>query len=95
MAAGTSPVAIFDKDPNAVLEYTTDWRKWLGDDQILTSTWVLPSGISNAGQVFSGSTATVWLAGGASGNAYLVYNQITTVGGRTDKRTLKFNAIDR
>lgn len=95
MAASTSPIVVYDKDPNANLDYTIDWRKWLGDDTILTSIWVLPVGISQAGLLMSSTTTTIWVAGGTAGTSYSVYNQITTVGGRVDKRTIKFNAVDR
>lgn len=95
MAAGSAPVVVYEKDPNAVLDYTIDWRNWLGDDFIATSTWTLPSGISNAGTIYSSTTATIWLSGGTAGSSYSVYNQITTVGGRTEKRTIKINAVDR
>lgn len=95
MAASSSPLGTFDKDPNAVLDYTMDWKDWLGEDAILTSTWIVPVGISNAGVTFSSSTATIWLSGGVAGVSYSIYNQITTVGGRTEKRTFKINAVDR
>ena len=95
MAAGSSPIAIYDKDPLSVLDYTIDWRKWLGDDSIVTSTWVLPVGIAQSGVTFSRSTATIWLSGGTSGVSYSVYNEITTVGGRTEKRTIKINILDK
>ena len=29
----------FLKDPDAVLDYSVDWSKWLAGDQIETSTW--------------------------------------------------------
>jgi hypothetical protein len=34
------------------------------------------------------TTTTVWLSGGTAGYNYKVENRITTVGGRTDDRTL-------
>lgn len=95
MAASSSPVAVYDKDPNAVLDYTEDWRIWLGDDQIFSSSWTLPAGVANAGATFSATTTTIWITGGTAGTSYSVYNQITTVNGRTDKRTIKINAVDR
>jgi hypothetical protein len=78
-----------------VLDYTVDWRPWLKDDLILTSTWTVPVGIANAGTTYSSSTSTIWLSGGTSGTTYAVYVTVTTVGGRTEKRTLYINAIDR
>lgn len=95
MAASSAPVAVYEKDPNAVLDYTEDWRVWLGDDLIFTSDWILPAGIAQAGKTFSATTATVWISGGTAGTSYSVYNQITTVNGRTDKRTIKINVVDR
>lgn len=95
MAASSAPVAVYEKDPNAVLDYTEDWSKWLGDDVIFSAAWTLPAGVSNAGEMHSGSTVTLWISGGAAGSSYSVYAQITTVNGRTDKRTIKINAVDR
>lgn len=95
MAASSSPIVVYDKDPNAVLDYTVDWRTWLGDDQILTSSWTLPVGVANAGATFSSTTATIWITGGIAGTSYAIYNQITTGNGRTDKRTIRINAVDR
>lgn len=95
MPASSNPIQVFNKDPSAVLDYTIDWREWLGDDTIVSSTWTVPVGIANAGAVFSATTATIWLSGGTAGTAYSVYNTITTVGGRTEKRTIKVTAIER
>jgi hypothetical protein len=95
MAAGSSPIATFQKDPLAVLDFTLDWREWLGDDIITSSAWQVPAGISNAGVTFSASTSTIWLTGGVSGTSYSVYNTVMTLGGRTEKRTFKVNVLDR
>lgn len=95
MSAGSSPVVTFLKDPLALLDYTIDWREWLVDDTILTSTWTVPSGIASAGAIYSPTTTTIWLTGGVSGSPYSIYNTITTVGGRTEKRTFKVNVLDR
>lgn len=95
MAASSAPVAVYEKDPNATLDYTEDWRLWLGDDILFSSAWVLPAGVVNAGESHSATTATLWISGGVAGSSYSVYNQITTINGRTDKRTIKVNAVDR
>ena len=31
----------FLKDPDAVLDYSVDWSKWLAGDQIQTSAWLV------------------------------------------------------
>lgn len=95
MAAGSSPIVTFQKDPLAILDYTIDWREWLGDDTISTSTWTVPAGIGNGGTVYSPTTTTIWLSGGTAGSPYSVYNTIVTAGGRTEKRTFKVNVLDR
>lgn len=95
MAAGSAPIVTYTKDPTEILDYTVDWRLWLGDDQIATSLWTVPAGISNAGVTYSASTSTIWLGGGTAGTSYSVYVTITTVGGRTSKRTIKINVIER
>lgn len=95
MPAGSSPVVTFDKDPTAILDFTMDWGPWLQGDEISSSVWTLPAGIASAGVTYSVSTATIWLSGGTAGVSYSVYNTITTVGGRTEKRTIKVNAVDR
>jgi hypothetical protein len=94
MAAGSSPVKTYNKDPLAVLDYTFDWRKWLGDDTIATATWTVPVGIANNGTLSSTTTTTIWLGGGTSGVSYSVYVEIVTAGGRTDKRTFKVSILD-
>lgn len=95
MAAGSSPIAVFQKDPNAILDYNINWALWLGDDSISSSAWTIPAGLGNAGVAFSRSSATVWLTGGTAGTSYSVYNQIVTAGGRTEKRTIKIVVVDR
>lgn len=95
MAAGSAPIVVFSKDPSAVLDYTMDWRQWLGDDAISSVAWTLPAGIANAGTTFSSSTTTIWLSGGTAGTSYSVYATVVTVGGRTEKRTIKITVIER
>lgn len=96
MAAGSSPIAVYTKDPAAVLDYTIDWGPWLGpNDAISTATWTFPGGLANSGEVKSKTTATVFVSGGTDGTSYSIYVVIVTTGGRTDKRTLKFNVVER
>jgi hypothetical protein len=95
MAAGSSPIATFGKDPIAVSDFTVDWWQWLGDDTIATVVWTLPVGIANAGTTSSSSTTTIWLSGGTAGSSYSVFVTITTAGGRTEKRTIKINVIEK
>lgn len=79
----------FEKDPNAVLDYTVDWEDWLGSDTIATSTWpVVPAGITEDSTSNTTTEATIWLSGGTAGVTYTLVNRIVTVGLRTDDRTI-------
>lgn len=85
----------FLKDPNAILDYTVDWSDWLDTDTIATSTWVLPSELTNVSDAKTGTTSTVFLSGGTLGKTHQVVNRITTVLGRTDDRTIKIRIVEK
>lgn len=76
------------KDPISVLDYTVDWSDWLDGDTIATSIWTVPTGITQASETETTTAATIWLSGGTDGSDYTVTNRITTVGGRTDERSI-------
>lgn len=86
----------FIKGPDAVLDYSVDWSKWLAGDQIQTSAWsVSDPAIEATDDSNTPTRATVWLAGGVAGQSYTVTNRITTSGGRTDDRSLVIQVQDR
>jgi len=88
----------FTKDPNAILDYTRDWSAWLtaaGNDTIVTSTWIVPDGITKDSDTHNDTTATIWLSGGELGKRYNITNRITTAGGRTDDRTFTIDIHER
>jgi hypothetical protein len=86
----------FLKDPDAVLDYSIEWSKWLVGDQIQTSTWtVSDAAIEAASDSNTTTRATVWLSGGIAGQAYTVTNRITTSGGRTDERSFTIQVQER
>lgn len=96
MAGSSSPIQTFDKDPLAVLDYAYDWGKWLQPGEFLASVvWTVAVGLAQAGTTFSGSIAQIFLTGGTSGVTYAVYATVTTTAGRTDKRTIQINVLDR
>jgi hypothetical protein len=91
-----SRVTTFIKDPDAVLDYSVDWSKWLAGDQIETSAWSVSDPALEATDESNTTTrTTVWLSGGAVGQSYTVTNCITTTGGRTDERSLVIQVQDR
>ena len=86
----------FTKDPDAVLDYSIDWSKWLAGDQIQTSEWTVSDpAILGANDSNTATRTTVWLSGGMAGQSYTITNRITTSGGRTDDRSFTVKIADR
>ena len=86
---------LIEKDPNATLDYGRDWTLWLAGDTIVTSTWIVPSGLTMTAESNTATTATVWLSGGTFGSSYTVTNRIITAQGRIDDRSLQVVIRDR
>lgn len=80
----------FVQDPDEELDYVRDWSALLGADTIASSTWTPEAGITVNSDSFDDTTATVWISGGTLGSDYAVVNEITTAGGRTHNKTLRF-----
>lgn len=87
----------FVKDPQATLDYAIDWTLWLDGDEINTSNWTAESGITitPGSPDFTTTVASVYISGGVEGSDYTLKNTITTVGGRTDERTLLIKIRNR
>lgn len=79
---------IFEKDPDAVLDYQINWATWLDTDTISASTWTVPTGITKASDTRTTTTATIWLSGGTADTDYRLVNKIVTAGGRTEERSI-------
>ncbi len=77
----------FIKDPDATLDYTIDWKKFLGTDTISSVTWVVPTGLTQVVVSNTTTTATIWLSGGTLNASYEVTNRMTSAAGRIDDRT--------
>lgn len=82
------------KDPNEVKDYEILWSDLLVSDTILTTTWLLPTGITKDSDSSTTTTTTIWLSGGTAGTSYSLTNRITTAGGRTYDRTVKLKLKD-
>lgn len=86
----------FTKDPQARVDFTVDWSRWLADGETINeSTWVVPAGLELDTQGNLDATATVWLTGGTPRQTYTVTNQITTTEGRVDQRSIYIACTDR
>lgn len=98
-----TPTDSYTKDPTANLDYGRDWSDWLDevDDTIASSAWTISPdpglvvGTGGKAPSFTDKKTTIWLAGGAVGNKFLVSNAIVTVGGRTDERTFEIVVRNR
>lgn len=85
------------KDANAVLDYPFNWAEWLDDisDVIASAAVIADAGITldttaphTLGYIIVGQRVTVWLSGGTVNTTYRVTCRVTTVGGRTDDRSI-------
>ena len=79
---------IFEKDPDAKLDYGLDWSAWLDGDTITASTWTVdPSGLTLSQGAYDATTAAIWAEDGVVGRKYNLTNHITTAAGRQTERT--------
>ena len=86
---------VFEKDPEAVLDYQIDWENWLDEDTIATSVWVASTGLTVDSDTETNTTATAIVSGGTAGSTYTLENKITTAGGLTDETTLYIVCVER
>lgn len=88
----------FLKGPDAELDYGFDWTDWLtGSEVIATSTWTIPSGITNDGDSETTTGTKVWLSGGTAGTDYIITNKIVTDSDptRTEERSHTIKVVNR
>lgn len=80
----------YTQDPDARLDYTINWEDYLAGEIIQTSVWAIedpPDALLEIDEeVYTSTTATVWLVGGTVDHVYRVRNRITTSLGRIDDR---------
>lgn len=88
-----SPIAVWLKDPQAVVPFGFDWTDWLSEisssETIATATWTVPAGLTkdSDGLDAAAVVASAVLSGGTDGQDYLVGCRITTSSGYVDERT--------
>lgn len=87
---------VWEKDPQATLDWAFDWSKWLAPgEEISSATVTVDSGLTKASESNTATKVTVWLAGGTLGVTYKVACRITTNQGRIDERTIGIRVTDR
>jgi len=88
--------ANFNKDPEAIENFTVDWTQALNGDTIASSTWSVPTGITQAAASNTTTQATIKLSGGVLGASYAVVNRITTTtSGETLDETLNIYIVEQ
>ena len=101
---------IFEKDPQAALDYTFDWKAatngtsgadgdWLEASETITTRTIAisPTGLTKVSDALSDSntSVTVWLSGGSPGIDYTVSCKIITSLARTDERSITVKVVNR
>lgn len=98
---------IFEKDPDASLVYAFDWANggpndatadddgWLQSAVIVTSVFVVPTGLTNLVESNNDTTASVKISGGKEGKNYIVTSRVTTDLGETDDRSIRIKVRSR
>jgi hypothetical protein len=76
------------KDPDETLDFKIDWSDWLTEspsdnDTITSSSWIVPSGITEVDTSNDTTSATIWISGGTDNTDYEITNRVVTAGGRT------------
>lgn len=80
------------------LDYTFDWTDYLAmtpGDSITSEAVTITGRIVKGDVVREGAMVTVWLSGGAPGYKASAHCQIVTAAGRTAKRTINIEVVDR
>ncbi len=89
-------VEIFDeKDPDATLDYQFNWAPSLEDDEISTSVFLLPDGLTEVSSQNTATTATIIVSGGSPCGVYRITNRITTIAGRVEDKTIYIRVKER
>jgi hypothetical protein len=93
-------VAIFVKDPAAVVDYAVDWQSvYLAGQTISQSDWSVvpdePGGITVSLAATAAGRSVATLVGGRRGRAYRLTNRVTFSDGRSDERSLDVRVEDR
>ena len=85
----------FEKDPQAILDFSVDWRTNFNSSgsptpTISTSTWTIPSGLTNVSSSLNGDNniATVVVSGGTVGSVYELVNHIVRSDTLEDDRSI-------
>lgn len=93
-------MAIFLKDPAAVIDYAVDWQtEYLAGQSIIASAWSVapaePGGIMVVSASHDAGRSQAMIGGGRQGAVYQLRNRVTFSDGRSDERSLDVRVEDR
>lgn len=93
-------MAIFVKDPAAVVDYAVDWQSaYLAGQVISQSDWSVvpdePGGIAISVAAMAEGRSIATLVGGRRGRVYRLTNRVAFSDGRSDERSLDVRVEDR
>lgn len=83
------------KDSDEITLYGVDWLDRLGEATILTSTWIVPAGITQVTDSYTDTQTAIKVSGGALGSIYRVTNRITTSDGETLDQSIDIEIIEK
>lgn len=91
------PYRQFQKDPDAVLDYSVDWDKVLEADEVIdTSSWAASDvAISFSRETIVGKRAIAYIGGGEIFNVYVITNTVTTSLGRVYNQQFRLSITRR
>lgn len=89
------PIGLFVKDKDATMDFGVDWSEWLDGDTIRTSSWTVPTGLTQEVVSHSNGIAVIFISSGTDGETYTLLNRITTSAGRTDDRTISIRIHEK
>lgn len=90
------PENLFEKDPNATLDYVWDWTDWLEVGETIQSfALTIPLGLTLVSSSNTTTTVSAWVSGGTVLIGYALICRITTTDGRVDDRTLYIACHER
>jgi len=86
---GPCPAPDFEIDPDATVDYVFALAADLDGDTISTVTFLLPDGLTEVSSSNTDTTATIFVSGAARCGYYRITCRYTTVGGRTQDKTIR------
>lgn len=83
------------KDPNETITFGVDWSEYLGAATISSSSWIIPTGVTQVASSNTTSKATIMLGGGTLGNTYRITNRINTSAGEMLDQSIDIEVIEK